>query len=310
MTVAGRPAPSWQPTDDRLDVLVGRLSLEERVRVLTGETNWMLYPLPSAGLRALTVSDGPIGVRGRGLAPTTSAQMPAPSALAATWDESLAGELGALMAGEARAKSADVVLAPVVNLQRTPLAGRHFECFSEDPLLSGRMAVPYVEALQREGVGACIKHFVANDSETQRTLYTSRLSVRALREVYLAPFERVVKDAGVWMVMAAYNGLAWDSEEAPATEHRTLLRQLLKEEWEFDGVVVSDWLATKSTVASARNGLDLVMPGPGGPWAQGLLDAVRAGDVPEEDIDDKVRRILRLAARVRDGLRAGHSYEE
>ncbi|QPP10522.1 beta-glucosidase [Streptomyces bathyalis] len=298
MTVAGRPAPSWQPTDDRLDALVAGLSLEERVRVLTGETNWMLYPLRSAGLRALTVSDGPIGVRGRGLAPTTSAQMPAPSALAATWDESLAGELGALMAGEARAKSADVVLAPVVNLQRTPLAGRHFECFSEDPLLSGRMAVPYVAALQQEGVGACIKHFVANDSETQRTLYTSRLSARALREVYLAPFERVVKDAGVWMAMAAYNGLAWGSEEAPATEHRRLLRELLKEEWEFDGVVVSDWLATKSTVASARNGLDLVMPGPGGPWAGGLLDAVRAGEVPEEDIDDKVRRILRLAARV------------
>jgi beta-glucosidase len=310
MTVAGRPVPS-EPTDDRLDALVGRLSLEERVRVLTGETNWTLHPLPSAGLRALTVSDGPIGVRGRGLAPTTSAQMPAPSALAASWDEALAGELGTLMAAEARAKSAHVVLAPVVNLQRTPLAGRHFECFSEDPLLSGRMAVPYVSALQRQGVGACVKHLVANDSETERTVYRSRLSVRALREVYLAPFERVVRDAAVWMVMAAYNGVDWMSsrdgegpgecaESAPATEHRRLLRELLKEEWEFDGVVVSDWLATKSTVASARNGLDLVMPGPGGPWsdADALLEAVRAGEVPQEDIDDKVRRLLRLAARV------------
>ncbi|WP_314177193.1 beta-glucosidase family protein [Streptomyces winkii] len=322
MTVAGRPAPSGQPSrkgtvepaDDRLDALVGRLSLEERVQVLTGETDWMLYPLPPAGLRALTLSDGPIGVRGRGLAPTTSAQMPAPSALAATWDEGLAAESGALAAAEARAKSADVVLAPVVNLQRTPVAGRHFECFSEDPLLSGRMAVPYVAAVQREGVGACVKHFVANDSETERTVYRSRLSVRALREVYLAPFERVVKDAGVWMVMAAYNGLdvagmespqdgpgeERGAQAAPATEHRWLLRRLLKEEWEFDGVVVSDWLATKSTVAAARNGLDLVMPGPGGPWADSgaLLEAVRSGRVPQADVDDKVRRILRLAARV------------
>ncbi|RAJ63402.1 beta-glucosidase [Streptomyces sp. Amel2xB2] len=299
MTVAGRPV-SGEPTDDRLDALLGRLSLEERVRVLTGETVWTLYALPSAGLRPLTVSDGPIGVRGRGLAPTTSAQLPAPSALGATWDEELAAELGTLMAAEARAKSADVVLAPVVNLQRTPLAGRHFECFSEDPLLSGRMAVPYVAAVQRQGVGACVKHFVANDSETQRTVYRSRLSARALREVYLAPFERVVKDAAVWMVMAAYNGLDDGHEEAPATEHRRLLRELLKEEWEFDGVVVSDWLATKSTVAAARNGLDLVMPGPGGPWSEGgaLLDAVRAGEVPQADVDDKVRRLLRLAARV------------
>ncbi|HEV7626099.1 MAG TPA: glycoside hydrolase family 3 C-terminal domain-containing protein [Streptomyces sp.] len=308
MTIAGRPAP-FEPTDDQLKALVAQLSLEERVRVLTGETAWTLCPLPSVGLRALTVSDGPIGVRGRGRAQTTSAQMPAPSALAATWDERLTGELGTLMAAEARAKSADVVLAPVVNIQRTPVAGRHFECFSEDPLLSGRLAVAYVSALQRDGVGACVKHFVANDSETERTVYRSRLTARALREVYLAPFERVVKEAGVWTIMAAYNGLEMGSprdrqgpgegtEVAPATEHRRLLRELLKDEWDFDGVVISDWLATKSTVAAARNGLDLVMPGPGGPWGDALLDAVRAGEVPEEDVDDKVRRILRLAGRV------------
>jgi beta-glucosidase len=307
MTGVGRPAPS-ELSDARLGELVSRLGVEERVRVLTGATAWTLPPLPAVGLRPLTVSDGPIGVRGRGTAPTTSAQLPAPSALAATWDESLLDELGTLMAAEARAKSADVVLAPVVNLQRTPLGGRHFECFSEDPLLSGRLAVAYVRAVQRHGVGACVKHFVANDSETQRTAYYSRLSARALREVYLAPFERVVKDAGVWMLMAAYNGLDAGSPRdgrgsgggtaAPATEHRWLLRELLKEEWEFDGVVVSDWMAAKSTAASARNGLDLVMPGPGGPWGAALLEAVRSGEVPQEDVDDKVRRILRLAGRV------------
>ena len=297
MTLAPRAA-SDEPTDEQLTALVDELTLEERVRVLTGETAWTLFPLPSAGLRVLTVSDGPIGVRGTSRAPTTSAQMPAPSALAATWDEGLMRELGTLMAAEAKAKHADVVLAPVVNLQRTPLAGRHFECFSEDPLLSGRLAVAYVSAMQRSGVGACVKHFVANDSETERTVYTSRLAARALREVYLAPFERVVKDAGVWMVMAAYNGLDDGTEKAPATEHRRLLRELLKEEWGFDGVVVSDWFATKSTAAAARNGLDLVMPGPRGPWGEALVEAVRSGEVPAEDVDDKVRRILRLASRV------------
>ncbi|WP_181767198.1 beta-glucosidase family protein [Streptomyces albidus (ex Kaewkla and Franco 2022)] len=297
MTVARR-ATSDEPTEEQLKALVAELTPQERVRVLTGETTWTLFPLPAVGLRTLTLSDGPIGVRGTSRAPTTSAQLPAPSALAATWDEGLAEELGTLVAAEARAKNADVVLAPVVNLQRTPLAGRHFECFSEDPLLSGRMAVAYVSAVQREGVGACIKHFVANDSETDRTVYRSRLSARVLREVYLAPFERVVEDAGVWMLMAAYNGLDDGVEEAPATEHRRLLRELLKDEWDFDGVVVSDWFATKSTVAAARNGLDLVMPGPRGPWGEALTAAVDSGEVPQEDVDDKVRRILRLASRV------------
>ena len=293
---AGPAGPAGQRR--HVDRLLRRLTLDERVRLLTGETAWTLHPLPSVGLRALTVSDGPIGVRGTGTGHPTSAQLPAPSAVAATWDERLMDELGTLVAAEARAKGADVVLAPVVNLQRTPVAGRHFECFAEDPLLSGRLAVSYVTAVQRAGVGACIKHFVANDSETGRTVYRSRLSPRVLREVYLAPFERVVKEAGVWTLMAAYNGLDDGTESAPATEHRWLLRELLKGEWDFDGVVVSDWLATRSTAAAARNGLDLVMPGPGGPWGEDLLSAVRAGEVSEEDVDDKVRRLLLLAHRV------------
>jgi beta-glucosidase len=292
------PRPEHQPvTQPRLDALLSSLSLAERVRLLTGETGWTLYALPSIGLRALTVSDGPVGVRGKGRGAVTSAQMPAPSALGATWDERLADELGTLMAAEARTKGADAVLAPVVNIQRTPVAGRHFECFSEDPLLSGRMAVPYVTALQRAGVGACVKHFVANDSETERTVYRSRISPRVLREVYLAPFERVVRQAGVWMVMAAYNGLDDGSESAPATEHHGLLKGVLKGDWGFDGVVVSDWMAATSTTASALGGLDLVMPGPSGPWGEALLKAVEEGEVPEEVIDDKVRRVLRLAAR-------------
>ncbi|MGP4014696.1 beta-glucosidase family protein [Saccharopolyspora sp. 5N708] len=285
-------------SEERIERLLARLPLEDRVRLLTGETAWKLYALPEIGLRQMTVSDGPIGVRGVTEQRLSSAQLPAPSAMAATWDAELIADLGRIMAAEAVAKAADVVLAPVVNLQRTPVAGRHFECFSEDPLLSGRMATAFVEAVQAEGVGVCVKHFVGNDSETERTSYVARIAPRALREVYLAPFEQVVRDGKPWMVMAAYNAVDDGVESSPATEHDRLLAGVLKGEWGFDGVVVSDWLATKSTVESARTGLDLVMPGPGGPWREHLLAAVRGGEVPEKAIDEKVRRLLRLAERV------------
>ncbi|MGH8792162.1 MAG: beta-glucosidase family protein, partial [Stackebrandtia sp.] len=275
------------------------LTLADKVRLLTGSGSWTLHPLPDAGLRPLALGDGPAGVRGVTDSPEeTGASFPSPSALAATWDLDLAERLGALFAAEARSHNVDVVLAPVANLQRTPVGGRHFECFSEDPTLSGALSATLVKAMQERGVGACAKHFVANDSETARTEYIARIDPRTLREVYLAPFEAMVRDAGVWTVMAAYNGLDDGVEAGAATEHRRLLHDLLKEEWGFDGVVMSDWTAANSTAASANAGLDLVMPGPGGPWEDALLKAVQRGEVPEEDIDDKVGRILRLAHRV------------
>ncbi|WP_448006627.1 beta-glucosidase [Agromyces bauzanensis] len=283
------------PTAD--PATVASLALEEKVALLTGAATWTLRAIPEIGLRTMTVSDGPIGVRGTGDDGLPSAQLPAPSATAATWDVELQARLGALMAAEARRKSVDVILAPVVNLQRSPVGGRHFECLSEDPLLTARLAVAFVTAIQDHGVAACVKHFVGNETETERTEYLSRIDERTLREVYLAPFEAVV-DAGVWTVMAAYNGLTRDGVDATATAHGPLLNGILKGEWGFDGVVMSDWLATKSTVEPALAGLDLVMPGPGGPWADGLLDAVRDGRVPKAVIDDKVARILRLAERV------------
>lgn len=273
------------------------LPLDEKIALLTGAATWTLRAIPEIGLRTMTVSDGPIGVRGTGEDGLPSAQLPAPSATAATWDVDLQARLGTLMAAEARRKAVDVILAPVVNLQRSPVGGRHFECLSEDPLLTARLAVAFVGAIQEQGVAACVKHFVGNETETDRTEYLSRIDERTLREVYLAPFEAVV-DAGVWTIMAAYNGLARDGVDATATAHGPLLNGILKGEWGFDGIVVSDWLATKTTVEPALGGLDLVMPGPGGPWADGLLDAVRDGRVPESVVDDKVARILRLAERV------------
>ena len=178
-----------------------------------------------------------------------------------------------VFAAEARRHGVDVVLAPQVNLQRTPVGGRHFECYSEDPLLTGAIAVHVVRSAQDRGVGMCIKHFVANDSETQRTSYLARVDERTLREVYLAPFEQLVHEAQAWSVMGAYSGVDDGTTAAPALEHRPLLTGVLKDEWGFDGVVVSDWVATKSVIGAAEGGLDLQMPGPDGPWGDGLLDA-------------------------------------
>lgn len=270
------------------------LSLAEKVRLLTGADFWSLHSEPAVGLRRVVVSDGPAGVRGEAWDERDqSANLPSATAVAASWDEELAEELGGLLAFEARRKGVDVVLAPTVNLHRTPYSGRHFECFSEDPLLTARIAVAYVRGLQRAGVAATVKHFVANDSETERMTLDARLDERTLRELYLAPFEAIIREAGAWSVMAAYNGV-----NGELMTESSLLRDVLRDEWDYDGVVMSDWFATSSTVASASAALDLVMPGPDGPWGAALVRAVDNGDVEEAEVDAKVVRILRLAARV------------
>ncbi|HTS14328.1 MAG TPA: glycoside hydrolase family 3 N-terminal domain-containing protein, partial [Candidatus Sulfotelmatobacter sp.] len=276
---------------------VARLSLEQKVRLLTGADFWALYPEPDAGLRRIVLSDGPAGVRGETWDERdTSANIPSPTALAATWDCERVEAIGGLLAHEARRKGVDVLLAPTVNLHRTPFGGRHFECFSEDPLLTARIGVAYVRGLQDAGVGATVKHFVANDSETERMTVDVRVDERTLRELYLAPFEAIVREAGAWSVMAAYNGVNGSTmTESP------LLRGILHDEWGYDGLVMSDWTAARSTGPAARAALDLAMPGPAerfGPWGGALIGAVRAGQVSEALVDDKVLRILRLAARV------------
>ncbi|HEY0830029.1 MAG TPA: glycoside hydrolase family 3 C-terminal domain-containing protein [Candidatus Dormibacteraeota bacterium] len=275
--------------------LVARLSLEQKVRLLTGADAWVLYGESTVGLRPMVFSDGPAGVRGvRFDAANPSSSLPCPVALGATWDVGLIEELTTALGREARSKGVDVLLGPTMNIIRTPLSGRGFECFSEDPLLTSRIAVAYVRGVQKAGVGATAKHFVANDSETERRTYDARISEGVLRELYLPPFEACVGEAGTFMVMAAYNSV----NGATMTANSALLRDLLKGEWEFPGVVVSDWSATTSTVPSAAAGLDLVMPGPHGPWGDKLVAAVRAGKVEEAAIDDKVARLLTLARRV------------
>jgi len=285
------------PDEAELRRRVGRLSLDRKIRLLTGEDFWALYSEPEAGLRRLVLSDGPAGVRGESWDERdSSANVPSATALAAMWDTGRVEAIGLLLAREARRKGVDVLLAPTVNLHRTPYAGRSFECFSEDPLLTARIGASYVRGLQRSGVGATVKHFVGNDSETQRMTVDVRIDDRTLRELYLAPFEAIVRDAGAWAVMAAYNGI----NGSPMTQS-PMLRDILHGEWSYDGLVMSDWTAAHDTEAAAEAALDLAMPGPAsayGPWGEALLEAVGKGAVDEALIDDKVVRILRLAARV------------
>ncbi len=279
--------------EELLQERLAALTLEQKVRLLTGADFWSLYPEPAAGLRRLVLSDGPAGVRGeRWDERDPSANVPSPTSLAATWDDDRVERIGALLAGEARAKGVDVLLAPTVNLHRTPYGGRHFECLSEDPYLTSRIGAAYVRGVQSGGVAATVKHFVANDSETQRFTLNAVVDERTLRELYLEPFDVIVR-AGVWAVMAAYNSV----NGTTMTEH-PMLRLVLHDEWGFDGVVMSDWFATRTTDAAGSAGLDLAMPGPGGPWGDALVAAVRAGRVAWQAVDDKVLRILRLAGRV------------
>ncbi|WP_368498180.1 glycoside hydrolase family 3 C-terminal domain-containing protein [Herbiconiux sp. A18JL235] len=280
-------------TDDRIDSLLDRLTLEDKVRLLTGRDFWTTWPIDSIGLRRILVSDGPSGVRGEVWDERSpSINLPSATALSSSWDTRIAARYGAVCAIEARRKGVDVVLGPTINLHRSPLGGRHFEAFSEDPVLTSELAAAYVTGVQRNGVGATPKHYVANDSETDRHSVDVRPDERALRELYLAAFEKSVTEAGAWLVMSAYN-----SVDGVTMTENPLLETPLNSEWGFDGVVVSDWTAVRS-VEAANASQDLAMPGPRGAWGDALLAAVQDGRVTQAAIDRKVRRILLLAARV------------
>ncbi|MCH6468774.1 beta-glucosidase [Sinomonas terrae] len=282
-----------QPSEADLRERIGCLNLEEKVRLLTGSSFWSIEAEPKAGLRRFVVSDGPVGVRGETWDDRDwSANGPSPTAIAATWDPELVERIGHAMGAEARRKGVDVILAPTVNLHRTPVGGRHFECFSEDPLLTGAIAAAWVRGVQGQGVGTCVKHFVANDQETERMGVDNIVDERTLRELYLAPFEHIEREAKPWSYMAAYNKV-----NGTAMTESPLLDDVLKGEWGSDALVMSDWFATRSTIESANAGLDLAMPGPVSPWGQALVDAVRAGDVDETKVDEKLLRLFRLAAR-------------
>ncbi|MFD3656070.1 glycoside hydrolase family 3 protein [Streptomyces sp. NPDC058620] len=278
-----------------VEAALAALGLDDKARLLAGQDMWSLPALPAIGLRSLVMSDGPIGVRGvRWTADDPSVALPSPTALAATWDAALARRAGRLLAQEARRKGVHVLLAPTVNLHRSPLGGRHFEAYSEDPYLTGEIGTGYVRGVQEGGVGTTVKHFVANDAETDRFTVDNIVAPRPLRELYLAPFERIVRNARPWGIMAAYNQV----NGSTMTEHHYLQNAVLRGEWGFDGFIVSDWLAARSTVGAVTGGLDVAMPGPRTVYGDGLAAAVRAGQVDEAVVDGAVRNVLLLAARV------------
>lgn len=270
-----------------IDALIAQMTLEEKCTMVAGETAWIVKGCERLQIPEWSLSDGPVGARGRAMGP--GLVIPGPSAIAATWNPELVEELGVALGVEARDRKVDVLLAPTVNLHRSPRGGRHFESYSEDPELSSVIAVAYIVGVQSQGVGACVKHFVANDQEFERHTINVEVDERSLREIYLPPFEAAVKQAGVRSVMGAYNFV--NGQHACA--HPDFLVEILKNEWGFEGFVVSDWAAIKETVAPARYGLDLEMPGPGRFWGRGQLQAaVESGQVAEDLIDDKVQRII------------------
>ncbi|HJO20436.1 MAG TPA: glycoside hydrolase family 3 N-terminal domain-containing protein, partial [Acidimicrobiales bacterium] len=284
-----------EPATDCIDALLADLTVEEKAALMTGRGIWDANPVERLGIPALRVTDGPNGARGAGLVGTGTPALciPCGSALGATWDRNLVEELGAALAAETRARACHVLLAPTVNIHRTPLGGRNFECYSEDPVLTGRTAAAFIRGVQGGGVGTTIKHFVANDSEFERNSIDSVVPDRALREVYLRPFEIAVSEAEPWGLMGSYNRV----NGTFACENRWLLTEVLRDEWGFDGIVVTDWFAAKSTAAMAGSGLDLEMPGAGRFYGPALVAAVEAGEVDGALLDAAARRLLTLLER-------------
>jgi len=286
---AQAPVPDSPAIEAKAQAMLAKLTLAQKIELIGGVDSFYTYAVPEIQLPRLKMSDGPEGVRTWG--PTTA--YPAGAALAATWDTELARKIGEGLGRDARARGVNILLAPGVNISRTPLAARNFEYFSEDPFLNARLVVPYIEGVQSQGVAATVKHFAANNQEYNRHNVSSEVDERTLREIYLPAFEAAVKVAHVDAVMNSYNLL----NGVHATQNDFLNVQLLKGEWGFKGLLMSDWDATYDSVAAANNGLDLEMPYARLMNATNLMPAIKAGTVKESTIDDKILRLLRLVLR-------------
>ena len=277
-----------------IEDVLKKLDLSEKISLLSGIDFWHTAPVHRLGVPSIRVSDGPNGVRGtRFFQGVPAACLPCGTGLAATWDTDLIHKGGELQAEEAKAKGAVVILGPTTNMQRSPLGGRGFESFSEDPYLAGAMTAATVNGIQSKGVGATVKHFVTNDQEHERMSVNSIVTERALREIYLMPFQIAQRDSKPWCYMTAYNQL----NGTHASEHPRLLQNILREEWGFEGLVMSDWFGTYSAVESIEAGLDLEMPGPSYARGTQVSQAVNSGKLFTKSIDARVREVLRLIKR-------------
>jgi beta-glucosidase len=295
------PSIMGQSIEKQIDDLISKMTLEEKIAMIHGNTMFSSAGLERLGIPALTYSDGPHGVRAEvskdnwkpaGWKNDSSSYLPALSALASTWNVDLAKEYGIVLGRECKARGKNVSLAPGVNIHRTPLNGRNWEYMSEDPFLASRIAVPYIKGVQSQGTASCVKHFALNNQEYQRNSINVEVDERTLREIYLPAFEATVKEAGVLTIMGAYNKMRgfW------CCENSYLLNDILRKDWGFKGIVISDWNAVHNTALAATSGLDVEM-GTNKPFDQyymatPMLEAVKKGEVDEKAIDLKVRNIL------------------
>jgi beta-glucosidase len=287
--------------------LIDQMTLEEKAALCTGVSNWTTLAVPRLGIPEILVADGPHGVRRiqdvnspihRGLPATC---FPTASSMASSWDKDLLFEIGQALGEECIALGVDVLLAPGTNMKRTPLCGRNFEYFSEDPFLAGKMAASFIDGVQSRGVGTSLKHFAANNQEFERFCIDARIDERALREIYLPAFETAVKEAKPWTVMCAYNKL----NGVYCSENHNLLVDILKDEWGFQGLLVSDWGAVHDRVAALKGGLDLEMPGPKDRRVKAVVEAVRAGELDQGVLDEALRRILRVILKAAETPKGG-----
>ena len=275
----------------QIDKLLSKMTLDEKISMLAASDLWFTTPVPRLNIPYVHVADGPNGVRGvwSKMSPT-SAATPVGTALGATWNAKLVEKIGNVLGEEVKAKGANVLLAPTVNMHRTPIAGRNFECFSEDPYLTGMLASAYIKGLQDKGVGACIKHFVANDQEFERDSMSSEVDERTLREIYLEPFRIAIRNANPWTIMTGYNRV----NGVYACQNDHTVKEILKGEWGYEGTVISDWFGTYDDGVPA-GGLDIEFPG-SARWmsAEVVKKALDNGSLSMESLNDKVRRILLL----------------
>jgi beta-glucosidase len=291
----------------KINDLIKKMSLEEKATLCTGASPWTTTPIERLGIPELTVSDGPHGVRRvpdvNDLIATSlpATCFPTASCTASTWDLDLIHAMGQALAEECIALKVDVVLGPGTNMKRTPLGGRNFEYFSEDPYLAGQMAASFITGVQSKGVGTSLKHFAANNQETRRMTINADIDERTLREIYLPAFETAVKNAKPWTVMCAYNKL----NGTYGAENHRLLIDILTDEWGFEGFVVSDWTAVHDRVASLKGGLDLEMPGPREQRVKAVVEAVRSGTLDEFILDESVRRILGIVFKAAETSKGG-----
>ncbi|KAF9698526.1 hypothetical protein EKO04_003917 [Ascochyta lentis] len=282
-----------------IEDVLSQLTIDEKVSLLSGKDFWHTRDIPRLSIPSIRMSDGPNGIRGtKFFGSVPSACLPCGTAIGATFDTDLAVEIGHLLGDEARAKGAHVVLGPTINIQRGPLGGRGFESYSEDPLLSGVLAGNYINGLKDKGINAALKHLVCNDQEHERMAVNTIITQRALREIYLLPFMIATRLGQPAAMMTAYNQV----NGLHVAEDRSILKDIVRNEWKWDGLFVSDWFGTYSTSEAVNAGLDLEMPGPSRWRGPALVHAVSANKVLMSELDDRVRAVLKL---VKDSSKAG-----